>query len=244
MVKSTRRAALLIAIAVILASPADAKKSKAPDPNVVDSGSFGIFKSGKRIATETFKIEQSPTESVTHSEIKADNGSGETTQSSELHLAANGDIVKYDWRQTKPEKQESTLFVGDQVLTQRIVTGADNKTQEIPYILPASTSVLDDYFFVHREVITWKYVGSQCADLSKCQLPKQSIGIIVPRQHTSGVISMEYKGLGKTDWHGKDTDLNLFLLHADTADWSLYFDHDNKLVKVEVPSQQVEAIRD
>jgi hypothetical protein len=222
----------------------NAKKSKTSDANVVDSGSFGIFKAGKRIATETFKIEQSPTASVTHSEIKADEGSTEMAQSSELQLAANGDIVKYDWRETKPEKLESTLFVGDQILTQRISPGEKEKPQEIPYILPPSTSVLDDYFFVHREIITWKYIASECADLSKCQLPKATVGIIIPRQHTSGSVSMEYLGLGKTQVHGSEAELNHFVLHADETDWSLYLDAQHKLVKVEVPSEHIEAVRD
>lgn len=244
MVGMRARAAAIVAVIFFMVSVAHAKKSKTLEANVVDSGTFGIFKSGKRIATETFKIEQSATESVTRSEIKTDDPTGETAQSSELQLAPNGDIVKYDWRQTKPEKQESTLQVSDQVLTQRITPGEKEKPLEIPYILPASTSVLDDYFFVHREIIAWKYIASQCPDLSKCELPKATVGVIIPRQHTSGSVSLEYKGPDKTEWHGAQTELNHFILHADQADWSLYLNDQHRLVKVEVPSEQIEAIRD
>ena len=61
---------------------------------VVDSGTFGIFQSGKRIATETFRIEQNAVRSVTHSEIKSGDGDNEASQSSELELLTNGDLVK------------------------------------------------------------------------------------------------------------------------------------------------------
>jgi len=245
MLKTIARTATVLALASLFALPGFAsKKSKTPDVNVVDSGTFGIFKAGKRVATETFKIEQSGGSSVTRSEIKAEDGTAEMSQNSELQLAANGDIVKYDWHETKPEKKDSTLSVGDQVLTQRVGATEKEKPREIPYILPASTSVLDDYFFVHRELITWKYIASECPDLSKCQLPKGSVGVIIPRQHVSGVVSLEYKGLDNTELHGSQTALNHFILHADEADWSLYLDAKHKLVKVEVPSEQIEAIRD
>jgi len=237
---------VLLALLVISSSLfAYAKKSKPnAESSVVDSGSFGIFKSGRRIATETFKIQQSPSASITASEIKAEDGTAEMAQTSELQLTPNGDLLKYDWRETKPEKLESSIDVGDQVLTQHVNPGEKQKPQDIPFILPSSTSVLDDYFFVHREIITWKYVASECPDLAKCTLTKANIGIIIPRQHTSGMVSIEFKGRDTTQFHGAETALNHFILHADDVDWSLYLNDQHKLVKVEVPSEQIEAIRD
>ena len=43
---------------------------------------------------------------------------------------------------------------------------------------------------------------------------------------------------------GAPTELNRFVLHADDVDWSLYFDDAQKMVKVEIPSEQTEAVRD
>ena len=236
----------VLAVFVLLSSLcAYAKKSKDhSEASLVDSGTFGIFKAGRRIATETFKIQQTPAASITASEIKAADGASEMAQNSELQLTAAGDLVKYDWHETKPEKLESSIDVGDQVLTQHVSSGEKQKSQDIPFILPSSTSVLDDYFFVHREIIAWKYVASECPDLSKCTLTKASIGIIIPRQHTSGLVSIEFKGRDKTQFHGADTELNHFILHADDVDWSLYMNDEQKLVKVEVPSEQIVAMRD
>ena len=61
----------VLAVFVLLSSLcAHAKKSKDhSEASLVDSGTFGIFKAGRRIATETFKIKQTPAASITASEI-------------------------------------------------------------------------------------------------------------------------------------------------------------------------------
>src|SRR5437868_3280210 len=133
------------------------KKAAPEDPKLVDSGSFGIFQGGRRIATESFRIQQTSTQSLTTSEIKTE-GAEPMVQSSELTMASNGDLMKYSWRESKPERLESVLEPGEQILTQHIIAGEEKgKNRDIPYILPSSTSVLDDYFFVHRQLSTWRY---------------------------------------------------------------------------------------
>ena len=49
--------------------------AKAPTVQVVDSGSFGVFVNGRRVATETFKIEQHAGGSMARSELKVEDGS-------------------------------------------------------------------------------------------------------------------------------------------------------------------------
>lgn len=234
---------LVILPLIALALPLFGSKKTSGDMKTVDSGSFGIFRAGQRIATETFRIEQSASESKTHSEIKASDSGSQIAQSSDLELSSSGNLLKYSWREMSPEKSEFTVEPGDQVLVQHYVSG-QSKTKDLPYILPASTSVLDDYFFVHREVLAWRYLASQCAGQSTCKMTAAKIGVVVPHQHTSQVVSMEYKGRENVTVKGAQTQLDHFILHADDLDWSLYLDDSQKLVKVEIPSQQTEAVRD
>src|SRR5438477_11641367 len=222
------------------------KKASPEDPKLIDSGSFGIFQAGHRVATETFRIQQTSTQSLTTSEIKTE-GAEPMVQSSELTMASNGDLMKYLWRESKPERLQSSLEAGDQILMQHIIMGEEkekNKNKDIPYILPSSTSLLDDYFFVHREVLTWRYLATECPALTDRKSKKVDIGVIVPRQHTSGLVTMEFAGRDKVMLKGMQTELNHFVLHADDVDWSLYFDDTQKMVKVEVPSEKTEAVRD
>ncbi len=70
----------------------------------MDSGAFGVFMSGRRVATETFSIQQSTSGSLIVSEFKSEQGMDKAVQSSELQLDPNGDIRKYEWKETLPEK--------------------------------------------------------------------------------------------------------------------------------------------
>src|SRR5437588_161279 len=94
------------ALAVTLMSGTLAFAAKVPSAQVVDSGSFGVYVDGKRVATESFKVEQRGTGSVAKSELKAQDGS---TQRSEMELSAQGDIVHYGWQAIQPGKAMVTV---------------------------------------------------------------------------------------------------------------------------------------
>ena len=87
-----RYESLALILMLILALPAlagDKKKKKEELPaTVVDSGSFGVFVSGRRVATETFTIKQKEDMSITSSDIKMEGSSQQ--QHSELQLTPHG----------------------------------------------------------------------------------------------------------------------------------------------------------
>src|SRR5262252_9436009 len=84
--------------AVIVSAVALAGDKPKDGMKIVDSGSFGVFMNGRRVATETFSIQQGPNGSIATSEFKTDQGnSSQTSQSSELDLSSSGDIRKYEW---------------------------------------------------------------------------------------------------------------------------------------------------
>jgi len=230
-----------VIVSSVLAIAGSKTVKSSGDATLVDAGSFGIFQRGHRVATETFRVEQRPEYSTTTSELKLTDGTG---QSSELQLWSNGNLRKYMWRATAPEKAESVLEPGDQVLTQRVRMGSE-KPQQIPYILPASTIVLDDYFFVHRELLTWRYLASGCVSgESKCQLLKAQLGIIVPRQHTPGTVTMEYVGREQVVVRGTQQELNRFNLKSEDQNWQLWLDDHHKLVRILITSENTEVVRD
>jgi hypothetical protein len=230
-------------IATLLASvSALAKNSSGDSMQVVDSGSFGIFQSGQRVATETFRIEQNASHSITHSEIKSGDGTSESTQSSELDLATNGDLVKYSWHELKPDKSEFTVVPDQQILVQHYAGEKSNK--DLPYILTPSASVLDDYFFIQREVLAWRYLAGECGDKNPCDLTPASFQIVIPHQHATATVRLEYKGKEKITVKGAQLELAHFILHTDDGDWSLYLNDQQRLVKVGIPGQQTEAVRD
>ena len=106
LMKIARSATAGVLVLVSLSWAGDKKDSPG---QAVDSGSLGVYMSGHRIATETFSIEQSASGSVITSQFKTEEGVDKAAQSSELQLAPNGDIRKYEWKELSPGKAQATV---------------------------------------------------------------------------------------------------------------------------------------
>jgi len=244
--KFRRRVALLFIIAVAVSGFAADKKAAAPAGKLVDSGSFGVFVHGKRVATETFQIEQTADSNILKSEFKTDIGETKASQSSELVLASNGDLMHYSWNEASPGKATALIEPRNQFLVQHINGGPTVKMIDQQYILPSSTVILDDYFFSQREVLAWRYLAGNCRPDAGggCKLGRAQFGVLIPRQRTSLLVNMEYVGRETITVHGKKRELNRFNLQGDGMDWGLWLDDSNMLIRVYVAAEATEVIRD
>ncbi len=235
----------LLLISAAVAGPA---KDKEPEYQSVDAGSFGVFMNGRRVATEKFSIQQNPAGSIATSEFKTEVATAPAVQSSELQLEPNGDLRKYEWKEVSPGKARAVITPNDNLLIERSTNNPQDKEEEHPFLLPLSTSVLDDYFFIHREILVWKYLATGCRqDKGQVACPKDQqvkFGAINPHQRSSLLVSMAFTGKEKTPVHGVERELNHFLLKSDAGDWSLWLDDQFKLVRILVPSDNTEVVRD
>ena len=235
-------AVLLSAFTLATDKPKDGMK-------VVDSGSFGVFMNGRRVATENFTIQQGPAGSVATSEFKTDQGNAsQTAQSSELELSPSGDIRKYEWKELAPGKAQATVIPANEFLTEKIKKTQDDKPEEQPFLLPASTSILDDYFFSQRQILIWRYMATTCKDDKgeiKCPAnQKAQFGTLNPQQRSSQSVSLEYTGRDKTKVKGADQELNRFVLKSEGSDWVLWVDNQFKLQRIAIPNENTEVVRD
>jgi hypothetical protein len=223
----------------------DTKKAEAPQ--IVDSGSFGIFVNGKRVATESFQIHQKEGFSVTSSELKMEDGT-KAAQEAELEIMANGDLRKYEWHEVNPTKARATVAPSDNFLIERLTPQPGDKPTELAFILPASTSVVDDYFFSHREILLWRYLATACGSSpnNKCRMEKLQFGVFVPRQQTPTMVSLEYKGREKIQLRGAERELDRVDMTADGLQWSFWVDPADsfKLQRVLVNTEKTEIVRD
>jgi hypothetical protein len=242
----TPKILLLAAVLLLVAAPLFARKEKEKDssPSLVDSGAFGVFVKGNRVATETFRIEQRGDVSVSTSEFRTDEGPQKSVQRSEMRVASNGDLRSYEWREVSPGKAQSTVEQSEQFLIEKSVPNPPDKPQQKPFMVPVSTVILDDYFFVHREILAWRYLAQGCGGQSNCKLTKQQFGVIVPRQQISSMVSIEYVGKETLTLHGAAAQLDRFTLTADGVDWSLWLDGNMKLVRILIPSENTEVVRE
>lgn len=233
----------LIALGVAFTIPL-AIAAKAPSSQVVDSGSFGIYVKGQRVATETFKIEQNTSGSTLKSELKVQDGS---TQRSEMELTSQGDLVHYGWQQLQPTRAEVSVVPKDEFLTETVSTGPNQKTFTIPHLLSLSTPILDDNFFLHREVLMWRYLASECTAKPEglvCKGAEQQFGVLIPAQHTSQTVTVAYKDKEKISLKGKDVECNAFAMKTDNGASLIYLDDQEKLVRIVAADAGLEVVRD
>src|ERR1700746_2315961 len=123
-----------------------------------------------------------------------------------MQVSANGELRLYRWRSTVPSREESIVEPKDDFLIEHLIS-ADQKKQDVPYILPLTTVILDDNFFSQRELLAWRYLTSGCfmedvksedkAAAAKGPAIKQRVctpshfGVLVPRQHMAANMTME-----------------------------------------------------
>ena len=213
----------------------------------VDSGSFGIFVNKKRTATEKFTVQQNSDGSVVTTDFKTEDTDG-THQTTSLKLASSGEVRRYEFKDVAPGTAEAVLEPKDEFLIQHSTLKPGEKPEEHQYILPNSTSVLDDFVFIHREILVWRFLAMGCRQKDgQTQCPvkqKLNIGVVIPRSRTSMLVGVEFLGQENASINGKDRQLNRFDLKSETSDWQLWLDDDYKVVRMFIPDLSTEIVRD
>jgi hypothetical protein len=242
-------AALLAATSLTVAAGAADKKNqaKAAPVETVDSGSFGIFLKGARVATETFSIQQQNSSSVVKSQVKQTAGTDAISQKSDLEMTAAGELIRYEWSQSSGGSL--TVAPNNEFLLEKISTPSSSKPAEKPFLMPTSSPILDNNFIVHREVLVWRYLAAACkpeGGAMKCQQDPGDFGVLVPQDETSEHVRMELVGKEKIPVRGTDRELMRLNLKGDDFDWALWVDEQDhfKLIKVAIPADNTEVVRD
>jgi len=246
-----KKAILMVALLAVMASAwatgqrkNKATPQKAPSGHTADSGSFGIFLDGKRIGTETFRIEEGTDVSIATSEIKVDDGTTKAEQSSEMRVDGNGNLRYYRWRSTLPAKEETVVEAKDDLLMEHI-TPADQKKLDLPHILPTSTTILDDNVFSHREILAWRYMATSCKlEQGSRSCWRSVFGVLVPHQHLAVNASVELVGRNVTKIRGVEQELNQLKVDTGGGLWLIWIDDKLKVQKMAVPTDKVEIVRD
>jgi hypothetical protein len=247
----TRRALALIlasSLAAFAGAHAPDKKDKAKPPanQIVDSGSFGIFIRGQRVATETFHIEQENGNSIVKSQLKEIAAGDSNAQKSDLQMTSSGELLRYEWSQSSGASL--SVFPDNEFLKERILTSPSAKPSEQAFLLPSVTPILDNNFFIHREVLAWKYLAiAPCRDENghrHCE--PADFGTLVPQDHTSMSVRMELAGKEKITIRGAERELLRLNLHGDQFDWALWVDENDhfKLIRVAIPADSTVVDRD
>lgn len=229
---------LLLLSAVLMA--------KDPGNQSVDSGAFGIFMNTRRVATETFSVQQqSNGNSIITSQIKDDGGTA--AQSSELRLTSAGALVSYEWHELAPNKTTLKVAPDGEFLRQTVIEKPGDKPTEQPFLLPATSAILDNNFFVHREILAWRYLQASCTpEAAGRKCGPGEFGVLVPQGRSSYHLNIQPIGDEKLKIGGVEQTLLHIDLKGDDGDWSLWLNTKDhyKLMRVTKAGEQVEIVRD
>ena len=223
------------------------KNDAKPEAKTVDSGSFGVFVKGQRVATESFHIQQGPTSSTIKSELKQTAGANPVTQKSDLQVTSAGELVVYNWSQSSGGS--ITVLPNNEFLLEKINNPTLTKTAEQPFLMPNTSVILDNNFFIHREVLIWRYLAANCKTEGGsfgCQKTPAEFGVLIPQDRNSARIRLELVGDEKVSIRGTERTLLRLNLKSDNFDWGLWVDtHDQfKLIRVAIPADETEVVRD
>jgi len=231
-----------------IGAAAPGKDDKAPAAQMVDSGSFGIFMGGRRVATETFSIHQNSSGSSIVSQFKSEAGAEKAEQTSSWEMATNGELRSYEWKEVSPGQSQAVVVSSQDFLTERFKSGPQDKEKEQPFMLPASSSLLDDYFFVQREVLAWKFLATSCKqDKGALQCPlKQPVqfGALNPHARSAMSVAVVFAGREKVTIRGAERELNRLDLKGDSIDWAIWLDDQFKMQRILIAGENTEVVRD
>jgi len=231
----------------LVARASDKKDKDKEKSQAVDSGSFGVFIKGQRVVTETFHIEQQMGVSTIKSQLKETGSADPSAQSSDLEISSNGELVRYEWSQTAGGSL--TVLPNNDFLIEKISVPGAAKPAEQPFLMPSTSVILDNNFFVQREVLVWRYLAADCKPVGgnlKCEQGPAEFGALVPQDRTSMRVRLELVGREKVMIRGAERDLMRLNLTSESFAWSLWVDdHDQfKLMRVAIPADSTEVIRD
>jgi hypothetical protein len=225
----------------------DKKDSPKPgDSQTVDSGSFGVFVRGQRVVTETFTVQQDNGISIVKSRLQ-ETGSNPAAgaQKSELQMTGSGALVRYEW-----SDGNGSLVVTpkDEFLLENIVAPGSSKPVPQMFLMPNTSAILDNNFFIHREVLAWRYLATNCQAGSsplKCKASDE-YGVLVPQDRTSTRVRMELVGMEKVTIRGVERELLRLDLRGEEFSWTLWVDDKDhsKLIRVLIADDNTEVLRD
>jgi len=223
------------------------QKAKAPAVQVVDDGSFGVFIKGQRVVTESFHIEQRNGVSSIKSQLKQVAGSDQTSQKSDLAITSSGELLEYDWSQNPGGSL--TVMPKNDFLIEQITTAGAVKPAEQQFLMPISSMILDNNFFIHREVLAWRYLAADCkaeGNGLKCPQEPAEFGVLVPQDRTSARVRIELVGDEKITVRGAERKLLRLNLTGESFAWNLWLDPQDqfKLIRVAIPADDTEVVRD
>jgi hypothetical protein len=213
---------------------------------VVDSGTFSIKVGGRRIATETFRMEQQKGVNIATAQFQMLDDA-KASQTAHLELLPNGNLRKYIWKEINPTKAQVVVEPQDEafwLLRKTETEGGASKDNPQPVLQGAI--VLDDNFFSQRQVLAWRYLATGCRPAPEGGLActEQKLLAFNPHQELVAPVTVSVLGTQRLKLPHGEKNCKIIKLVGEGGDWTMWVDEQNKLQKIVIAAENIEVLRD
>jgi hypothetical protein len=236
----------MAAVALQTAAARSKDEKKHDTRQMVDSGAFDVIVKGQHVITESFSIEEQSGISIVKAQLKETAGN-DPVQKSELEFTSLGNLLRYEWNDNSGGSL--SVMTDNDFLKEKITAPGSTKPAEQSFLMPSTSMILDNNFFVQREVMAWRYLALDCKSEGgglKCQQGPAEFGVVVPQERTSMSVRLELVGKEKVSIRGAQRDLLRVNLSGENFQWSLWLDDQDhfKLMRVSIPADDTEVVRE
>jgi len=196
-----------------------------------DKGKFRILQDGSEVGIEDFELSQSGGAWIARGEaVIRVPGSPETRSTGQLHLAADGTPIRYEWSSQTPKKASGTAtFERGLAKTSISIEGKDYHEDfqfPSPRVAILDNNLYDQYAILSR-LYDWNAKGAQ------------SFPVLIPQDMTPGSITVESIGSRTVD----GASFEALRMRTSDLEIDLYFDAGHRLMRLEVPAAKVIVVR-
>jgi plasmid maintenance system killer protein len=107
---------------------------------------------------------------------------------------------------------------------------------------------VDDYFFVQREILVWRYLATGCKTqkgVLQCPLKQEvKFGSLNAHSRVSTSVSMFFMGPDEVTIKGTPEKLSRIDMKSDSGSWSLWVNDQFKLIRILDTDTNTEVVRD
>jgi hypothetical protein len=205
---------------------------------VDDQGVFVLSIAGRPVGTESFTIRSSrgqiEAEAKIELRIQRDGKTYDFKISPKLVLDSRLQPLTYAWMQKGPQSSqlEVDFRSSPAKVRYRTVAGSEDHRE---FTLRKDVMVLDDNVLHHYQLVVDRYARTSGG--------KQTFQAFVPQEAMPGPLTVEEIGQESVEVNGQQETLKHLVVLAELARIDLWVDPQQRLQRVSMPAQQLEAVR-
>ena len=231
-------ASLLLALALPLAAQKKSEKKAAAQASAgrAERGVFRVYAGGKAVGAETFEISTASEGTEARAEIHLSVEGQKVSQTARLTLGPAGLPRSYEWNEESPKKMYARVRFqeGKAIIEFPLETGSMDQ-REFFFTSP-DVVVLDNNVFHHFIFLLQHY------DFAKGG--RQPVHILIPQEVTPGIVYLESHGPEEVPVGNSKRKLERIAVVSEDNEISVWVDEQKRVVKIGVPQNGVEVVRE